>query len=63
MLKDYDMKVHYHIRKGNVVDDALNRISMASTSHIKDGKKELVKHIHRLDKLGVLLVDYTSWGV
>ena len=54
------MNVHYHHGKSNVVDDALIRMSMESTAQIKDGKKELVKDIHRLARLGVRLVDSTS---
>ena len=36
---------------------------MGSTAHVEDEKKELVKDVHRLDKLGVRLVDSTSGGV
>ena len=36
---------------------------MGSTSHVQDGKKELVKDIHRLSRLGVQLVYSTSAGV
>ena len=36
---------------------------MGSTTHIEDEKKELVKDIQRMAKLGVLLVDSTSGGV
>ena len=63
MLKDYDMNVHYHPSKANVVDDAMSRMSMASTTHFEDEKKELVKEVHRLARLGVSLIDSTSWGV
>ncbi|XP_069144489.1 uncharacterized protein [Solanum lycopersicum] len=42
LLKDYDMNVHYHPGKANVVADALSRMSMESTAHVKDEKKELV---------------------
>ena len=62
LLKDYDMNVHYHPGKANVVADALSRMSMGSTDHVEDEKKELVKDIHRLDKLDVRLVDSTSEG-
>ncbi|XP_069148033.1 uncharacterized protein [Solanum lycopersicum] len=51
LLKDYNMNVHYHPDKSNVVDDALSRMSMGSTSHVED-EKELVKDIHRLSRLG-----------
>ena len=63
MFKDYDMNVHYHPSKANVVDDAMSRMSMASTTHFEDEKKELVKEVHRLARLGVSLIDSTSWGV
>ena len=57
LLKDYDMSVLYHPGKANVVADALSRLSMRSTSHIEDSKKELVRDVHRLAHLGVHLVD------
>ena len=63
MFKDYDMNVHYHPSKANVVYDALSRMSMGSTTHIEDEKKELVKVVHRLERLGVWLVESTSGGV
>ena len=57
------MNLHYHHGKANVVADALSRMSMVSKSNIEDEKKELVKDIHRLVRLGVRLVDSTSEGV
>ena len=63
LLRDYDMSVHYHPGKANVVADALSRMSMGSTAHVEDEKKELVKEVHRLARLGVRLVDSTSGGV
>ena len=57
------MNVHYHPGKAYLVADAFSRISMVSTSKIEDEKKELVKDIHRLVRLGVRLVDSTSEGV
>ena len=63
LLKDYNMNVHYRPGKANNVVDALSRMSMGSTTHIEDEKKELVKDVHRLAKLGVRLVDSTSGGV
>ena len=56
LLKDYDMNVQYHQGKANVVGGALIRMSMGSTSHIEDDKKELAKEIHRLSRLGVRLL-------
>ena len=55
MLKDYDMRVHYHPCKANVVFDALIRLSMGSTSHVEEGKMELAKDVHRLERLRVRL--------
>ena len=48
MLKDYDMTMHYHPGKANVVAYALRRLSMGSVSHIDDEKKELVKEVNQL---------------
>ena len=57
------MNLHYHPGKANVVAYALSRMSMGSTSHVEDEKKESVKDIHTLARLGVRLVDSTSGGV
>ena len=57
------MNVHYHSGKANVVAHALSSMSMVSTSKIEEQKKELVKDIHSLVRLGVRLVDSTSEGV
>ena len=54
-LKDYDMSVHYHPRKANVVADALSRLSMGSVAYVEEKRKELVKDIHMLALLGVCL--------
>ena len=52
-MKVYDINVYYHPGKDNVVVNALSRMSMGSTAHIEDEKKELVKHLHILSRLGV----------
>ena len=57
------MNLHYHTSKANVVADAFSRMRMGSTAHVEDEKKEFVKDIHRLARLGVRLVDSTSVGV
>ena len=57
------MNVHYHQGKAKVVADAMSKMSMGSTSHIEEEKKELAKEVHRLGRLGVRLVDSTSGGV
>ena len=36
---------------------------MGSTTDIEEEKKELAKDVHRLDRLGVRLVDSTSGGI
>ncbi|XP_069152773.1 uncharacterized protein [Solanum lycopersicum] len=54
------MNVLYHPGKANVSGDSLSRMSMGSTAHVEDYKKELVKDIYRL---GVQLVHSTSRGV
>ena len=48
LLKDYEMNVHYHPGKADVVADALNRMNIRSTKDVEDEKKELVKDIHGL---------------
>ena len=62
-MKYYDMNVHYHPGKANVVVYDMGRMSMGSIAHVEDENKELVKDIHRLAKLGVRLVDSTSGGI
>ncbi|KAF3667554.1 hypothetical protein FXO38_08528 [Capsicum annuum] len=63
LLKNYDMSLHYHLGKANVVVDALSRLSMGSLSHIEEGKKEMVKEIHQLTNLGVRLLDFEDGEV
>ena len=66
---------YYHPGKSNVVANALTKLSMGSISHIDDEKKELVKEVHQLARLGVRLTDaprvvkigcmadgFTKWG-
>ena len=57
------MSVHYYPSKANVVANALSRISMGSVAHIKEGRKELVKDVHRLARLGVFLMSISDSGV
>ena len=63
LLKDYDMSILYHPGKANVVADALSHFSMSSVSHVEDEKKELVREVHHLARLGVRLVDSSDGGV
>ena len=46
-----------------MVADALSRLLMGSVFHIEDGKKELVRDVHRLARMGVRLLDSTKGGV
>ncbi|WMV08741.1 hypothetical protein MTR67_002126 [Solanum verrucosum] len=63
LLKDYDMSVLYHPSKVNVVADALSWLSMESIGHVEEYKRELVCDVHRLARLGVLLVDSNEGGL
>ena len=47
------MSVVYHPGEANMVEDSLSRMSMGSVAHVKEGKKEIVKDVHRLARLGV----------
>ena len=62
MFKVYYMTVLYHLEKANVVADALSHMTMGSVSHVEEEKKELVKDVHRLDRLGVRLEDSPIGG-
>ncbi|KAH0706017.1 hypothetical protein KY285_010545 [Solanum tuberosum] len=62
-LKDYDMSVHYHLSKANVVADSLSRLSMGSVAHVEEERKELAKDVHRLSRLGVRLMSISDGGV
>ena len=52
LLKDYDMSVLYHPGKAIIVENVLSRITIGSVSHINEAKKDLVKNVHRLARLG-----------
>ena len=56
-MKYYDMSVIYHPVKANVVEDALSKMYVGSVAHVFDKKKELVKDVHRLARLGIQLKD------
>ena len=57
------MSVHYHLCKANVLENALSRLSMGSVAHVEEERKDLVKDVHRLDRLGVLLMSISDSGV
>ena len=57
------MSVHYHPGKANVVADALSRLSKGSVAHVEEKRKDLVKDVHRLARLGVRLMSILDSGV
>ena len=57
------MSVHYHPGKTDVVVDAISRLSMGSVAHVEKERKELVKYVHSLARLGVHLMSISDSGV
>ena len=55
------MTVLYHLEKANVVADALSHMTMGSVSHVEEGRKNFIKDVHRLARLGVRLEDSPIW--
>ena len=55
-LKDYDISVHYHPCEENVVADSFSRLYMGRVVQIEEERKELVKDVHRLARLGVRII-------
>ena len=60
LLKDYDISVLYHHGKANMVADYLTHLSIVMVSHLDESKKDLVKDVHRLARLGVRLEDSSN---
>ena len=52
----------YHPGMANVEADALSHLSMGSVSHVDNAKRNLVKDVHRLDRLSVRLEDSPNGG-
>ena len=48
LIKDYDIKLHYHPGKANVVADALSRKSYVNTLLIGGLPKELAEDLREL---------------
>ena len=48
LIKDYDMRLHYHPGKANVVADALSRKSHLNTLMTEELPKELVEDLREL---------------
>ena len=57
------MSLRYHPSKANVVADSLSRLSMGSVAHVEEKRKELVKNVHRLSRLGVRPMSISDSGV
>jgi hypothetical protein len=49
LIKDYDLEIHYHPGKANLVTDALSRKSHANMAMVFQFPKELVKEFERLN--------------
>ena len=49
LIKDYDLEVHYHPRKVNVVADALSRKSYANKVQVAPMSSELCAEFERLN--------------
>ncbi|XP_069146010.1 uncharacterized protein [Solanum lycopersicum] len=56
------MSVLNHLDKANVVVDAISGMTVGSVSHVEEAKKDLVKDVHRLARLGVILEDSSNVG-
>ena len=48
LIKDYDMRLHYHPGKANVVADALSRKSHINTLMIGELRQELAEDLREL---------------
>ena len=49
LIKDYDLEVHYHPRKANVVADALSRKSYANEVQVASMSSELCAELKQLN--------------
>ena len=50
-LKDYDMSVHYHPGKANVLANTLRRLFMGSVPHVEKERNGLLKDVHKIARL------------
>ena len=63
IIKVLQMSVLYHPGKANLVADTLSRSSTGSVSHVEDFKRNLVRDVHMLARLGVRIEDSLNGGV
>ena len=49
LIKDYDLEVHYHPRKANLVADALSRKSYANEVQVSSMSSELCAELKQLN--------------
>ena len=56
------MSVLYHHGKANMLVDSLSCLYMGSASHVETPKRNLVKDVHRLVRLGFTLDDSSNGG-
>jgi hypothetical protein len=57
LIKDYDLEVHYHLSKANVVADALSRKTHCNCLIVKPLDISLC---HEIEKLGIEIVQQGS---
>ena len=57
------MSILYNPDKANVVNDALSRLSMDTTTHVEEEKRELAEDMHRLASPRVRHMDSIKGGI
>ena len=57
------MNILYHPVKATVVVDALTKLSMGSTAHVEEEKRELSKDVHKITCMEVRHMDSTEKGI
>lgn len=60
LLKDYDVTIHYHSGKANVVADALSRKSFENIARLLTSQSQLIKDIQNLK---IEIIDHQANGI